>query len=158
MSAGHNPTLRALSPPARATVLDEQQRRQSWATWSIAVDGLWATTHPPQDWRLMQEGADGRAWRLAAGGHMTVIESVSREADGRRWHHVSVARRDRDPTWLELVAVKEAFIGSERYAYLVAPPRDRYVSLHQHCLHWFSCLDAPAGAVLPEFSAAGQSL
>jgi hypothetical protein len=112
----------------------------------------------PAGWRLIETRADGNAYRLASGGHMTLIESIAREADGRRWHHVSIARPDRDPTWAEALAAKEALIG-DREAYLVAPPRSRYVNLHPHALHWFSCLDAaPDGAVLPDFTRGSGSL
>jgi hypothetical protein len=108
---------------------------------------------PPKGFRLLRSGGDGAMYRTVAGGHLAVIESVARESDGRVWHHVSVSRRDRDPTWRELIEVKEAFIGSDREAYIVAPPRERYVNLVDHVLHWWYCLDAvPDGAVLPAFA------
>ena len=141
----------------RAAVRAEQERRRSDRTWQEWRHRLPAARQTPVGWKVIREGEDGCAYVLAAGRHATVIETVSVEDDGRVWHHVSTARRDRDPTWAELIAVKEAFIG-DRYAYLVAPPRRAYVNLHAHCLHWWSCLDVEAGAVLPEFSSGVGSI
>lgn len=147
-----------LPPDVASRVAASQAERQAGITWLFSVDGLHSTQHPPREWRLVQEGNDGRGWRLAAGDHATVIESVSRESDGKRWHHVSMARRDRDPSWAELRAVKEAFIG-DREAYIVLPPASRYVNRNPHCLHLFSCLDAqPDGAILPDFTRGTGSL
>jgi hypothetical protein len=140
--------------PEPRTLAGIAQERQAEASWAALRDRLPSAAGPPPGWRRIVAGADGAAYRLAAGGHLSVIESVCREADGRRWHHVSVARRDRDPTWAELLDVKRAFIGPDEEAYLVAPPEGRYVNLYRHCLHWWHCLDAPGGAVLPAFEGA----
>ena len=141
-----------------AAVRRVSAERHASGIWAEYRHRLPSAAGPPPGWRLVQRGADGAAYVLAAGRHMSVIESVAREADGRVWHHVSIGRKDRDPTWQELIAAKVAFVG-DRFAYLVAPPRRYYVSIHPHVLHWFSCLDAqPDGAVLPEFSAGTGSI
>jgi hypothetical protein len=103
--------------------------------------------HP--EWRLVQRGEDGAAYQHRS-RPMTMIWSVGREDDGRLWQHMSVSHRDRTPTWEELVAVKEWLMGTDTYAYQVAPPRGVCVNLHPNVLHLFRCLDGP---VLPEFSA-----
>jgi hypothetical protein len=134
-----------------------QRVRDAGLVWARFRDRLPTAAGPPAGWRLLQRGGDGAAYRLAAGGHMTVIESVAKEVDGRAWHHVSLARRDRDPTWRECIAVKEAFIGLDEEAYMVGPPAARYVNLGDHVLHWWHCLDVPEGAVLPDFSGVGPT-
>lgn len=131
--------------------------RQAGVVWASTYETLPSSLLQPQGWRLMQDGEDGRGWRSAFGGQATVIESVAREEDGRRWHHVSTARADRMPTWDEVRAIKEAFIG-DREAYIVFPPKARYVNLHRFCLHLWACLDAPEGAVLPDFASGTGSI
>lgn len=154
------PQVNLADPVARAALRAKTEAdalaRGSWATWEAQKHLLPATRAVPAGWKLVREGRDGRAF-LSAGRHMSVIESVAREDDGRVWHHVSMARRDRDPHWEELRAVKEAFIG-DREAYLVLPPRARYVNQHAHCLHLWSCLSAPDGVVLPDFAAFGRGV
>lgn len=157
---GAQHTAPPLTPERVAAIQSDvgalQRVRDAAAVWARYRDRLPSASSPaaaPPAWHLIQSGAGGAAYRLAAGGHMTVVESVCREADGRAWHHVSVGRRDRDPTWRELIAVKEAFIGPDEEAYLVGPPASRYVNLAGHVLHWWHCLDAPGGCVLPAFEA-----
>jgi hypothetical protein len=105
--------------------------------------------HP--DWRLAERGFDGEAYQHRR-SPLTLIWSVAIEADGRRWQHMSMAHRDRTPRWEELIAAKEWLMGGDCYAYQVAPPRAVYVNTNPNVLHLFRCLDAEAGAVLPEFS------
>jgi hypothetical protein len=102
----------------------------------------------PAGWRLKRDGLDGAAYEHRS--DLFVIFSGNREADGRRWLHLSASHRRRVPTWDELAAVKEAFLGPDRYAAIVFPPRDKWVDLHPYCLHLWSPLDG--GWVMPEFS------
>jgi len=105
----------------------------------------------PHNWRVVEEKGDGR--RYLRHDQLSVIISGRRPGDGRRWIHLSLARPDRLPNWTEVVAVKELFLGRERYAVQVIPPRDRYVNIHPYCLHLWSCED---GHPLPEFSIEGR--
>lgn len=71
-----------------------------------------------------------------------VIYSRSRSSvDGSEWHHVSLSRRDRIPTWDEVMKVKNEFLGEEVEAYKVLPKKADYVNLHKYCLHFFSRID-----------------
>ena len=86
----------------------------------------------------------------------SVIISCGRYGDGKRWLHVSVARRNRQvPTWELYVQVKELFIGLERTALQVLPPRSKWVSIHDGCLHLYHCLD---GDVTPDFTGGGETI
>jgi hypothetical protein len=79
---------------------------------------------------------------------LSLIVTACREADGHLWVHLSVAGRDRLPTWPELVAVRDWIVGAEAKAIQVVPPRSEYVNLHPFCLHLWVCLD---GDPLPDF-------
>lgn len=87
----------------------------------------------------------------------TVLYSESKQDDGRWWVHVSASRRDtKVPTWEQLVEAKDLFIGDAE-AYVVFPPRARYVNQTPGVLHVFACRDEPDG-VLPDFTRGTGSL
>lgn len=67
--------------------------------------------------------------------------------DGSVWRHLSVScsKPPRVPTWEELGAMKELFLGDEK-AVMVFPRKAEYVNDHPHVLHLFSGPDA-----LPDF-------
>jgi hypothetical protein len=117
--------------------------------------------HP--DWQLVERGVDGEAYRHRR-RPFTLIWSVAVQEDGEIWQHMSMAHRDRVPTWMELVEAKEWLMGTDTYAYQVAPPRRLYVNQNPNVLHLFrmvtgggAALDN-AGKVLPEFSDNGRTL
>ncbi|MCP4896872.1 MAG: hypothetical protein GY906_07840 [bacterium] len=68
------------------------------------------------------------------------------------WIHVSVSKREvgQLPTWTEMMYAKNQFIGDDIEAYMIAPPKSRYVSIHPSCLHWWACYSEPEG-LLPHF-------
>lgn len=96
--------------------------------WSRITSDSWEPEFYLQGWER----------RLAG---QTVILSQSRHRDGRRWVHLSMSTLTRPPTWKELVAAKEVFLGKETRAIQVCPPRSEYVNHHPFVLHLFSCLD-----------------
>ena len=101
----------------------------------------------PVGWRY---GNAGNVFMRADG--MSVILSVERCDDGKRWLHVSCARPDRLVDWGDLAAVKRLFIGDHRRALQVLPPASEHVNVHPHCLHLWACLD---GDGLPDFRREG---
>jgi hypothetical protein len=97
-------------------------------------------------WRLIEDGADGGAWRSIA---LRVIWSVATELDDRPWLHVSVSRPDRLPSYLDMKQVHAVFIG-DRFAYSVWAPPDEHVSIHDNCLHLWCPLEGERP--LPDFT------
>ena len=57
---------------------------------------------------------------------LRVLMSAGIEEDNRRWLHVSVSRPGRCPSWEDMDAVKRIFIGDQRVAYQVHPPRSEH--------------------------------
>lgn len=108
----------------------------------------------PRGWYIVQAGQDGALYSALL-ERICVIESLATELDGKRWHHVSVSRPDRMPSYEDLCFVKKHWIGEDRYAYQVFAPRTKHVNIHQYCLHLWSCLDGPA---LPDFTRGGNTL
>lgn len=106
----------------------------------------------PASWRVTREDGSGRA---ATQKGLAVIETLNREADGRRWHHVSLSRASRLPSYEDVLLVRRLFIGECAECYQVFPPAARHVNVHPYCLHLWRCLDAPAGVVLPDFRHSG---
>lgn len=87
---------------------------------------------------------------------LIVLASCARQLDGKAWLHVSVSRRNQEtPSWDAMSEVKDLFIGSDRTALQVMPPRTKHVNIHKACLHLWSCLD---GDVTPDFTAGGSTI
>jgi hypothetical protein len=90
-------------------------------------------------WKRIGTAAGNSGWLYEERSGLRVIASAEQHPDGKRWIHVSVSRQDRLPSWDELVAVKELFIGAEREAVQFLPPRSQWVNMHDNCLHiWHS--------------------
>lgn len=69
-----------------------------------------------------------------------VIASV-----GEGWDHVSVSRKDRCPSWEEMVFVKRSFFCDDEWAMELHPPKASNISVHPYCLH----LWRPIGTDIP---------
>lgn len=83
---------------------------------------------------------------------LSVIQSIAPKnyyGDGRTWLHASIAHPDRMPTYRELAELKRLFVGEDRRAIMVLPPKAEHVNIHEHCLHLYCCLD---DSLLPDFS------
>ena len=52
-----------------------------------------------------------------------------------------------------MALVKRDFVGEDRYAYSIWPPREQHVNIMPYCLHLWARMDELDGRVLPEFSA-----
>jgi hypothetical protein len=121
---------------------------------TLTVSGLDA----PRGWICEQRNRDEdgvvhfRVWRRTTGEAISVVESIYNRPDdnGRLWLHVSVSKPGgkKVPTWDDLQTLRRLFVGEDRECYLIFPPKDRYVNLH-NVLHLYCCLDAPRG-VLPQ--------
>lgn len=105
---------------------------------------------PPKGWRILQPWGFGYALQHREG--LRAIIDCSQKEDDRWWVHISLSRASRTPTHEDMVQAKRDFLG-DRYAYAVYPPTERYVNIHQHCLHLWALVDSKDGKVLPEFSA-----
>lgn len=82
-----------------------------------------------------------------------VLYSVSPEADGQAWIHVSLSRPNRMPSYEDLRITKEHLLGPGRVAYQVFPSADKHVNFHPYCLHlWSPCERDP----LPDFRTNGM--
>ena len=101
----------------------------------------------PKGWELLQPWGDGYA--VQKGGLRAIVD-CELKGDGNQWIHVSISRKNWCPSHDDMREAKAAFIG-ERYAYSVYPPSDKYVNIHQYCLHLWARLDGKPA--LPEFSA-----
>ena len=94
----------------------------------------------PFAWKKLGDfGEHGGQYRDLSG--LGVIVTAAVEEDGRPWLHVSFSRVDRIPSWEDVIAVKELFVGRDRLAVQVFPPRDEHVNLHPYCLHLWCCLE-----------------
>lgn len=114
--------------------------------WEIL--GRYVPEKLPPGWQSEQVGDDGASYRNRRTGQAVII-SVSREADGRRWVHVSTSFATRVPTYAELAEVKRLWIGDDRRAMQLFVERAKHVNLHPHTLHLWHCVD---GDGLPDFT------
>lgn len=132
-------------------VLDAQEERQS-----DAAEAIWLKIRPAltRAWKCMMDGADG-AWYVNKRQGLKVIMSVSEENDGKLWAHVSCSRKGRVPDYRDLCSVKNLFLGPERKALHIFPPRSEHVNIHPTCLHLWCCLEDDG---LPDFTAGTGSI
>lgn len=72
--------------------------------------------------------------------HGQVVQCIV--SDGLGWEHVSVSRRDRVPTWVEMDQVNRLFWGPDDCVVQFHPPESRYVNMHPFCLHLWRPLEA----------------
>ena len=130
----------AVQRAQREAVLPESE------AWEIL--GRYVPEKLPPGWQSEHVGDDGASYRNHRTGQVVII-SVSREADGRRWIHVSTSFATRVPTYAELAEVKRLWIGDDRRAMQLFVERARHVNLHPHTLHLWHCVD---GDGLPDFT------
>jgi len=109
----------------------------------------------PADWRPITEMGEfwNARWLKSADGLKVAFEVEFN--DGQLWIHVSFSRRYRDPSYFDMVRVKEVFFGHDRKAIMVLPKRDEHYNLHAHCLHLYSPLTKDP---LPDFRTHGGQL
>jgi len=75
---------------------------------------------------------------------LTVIYSRSigdKEDMSDQWHHISVSRCDRLPSWSELNKVKNDFLGEDVEAYQVITKKSDHVNVHSYCMHLWAPVD-----------------
>jgi hypothetical protein len=120
----------------------------------------WLPTVLPAAWLESREQwgpsrAYGRVYRKPGEG-LLVLLSCAEQDDRKRWLHLSVSRQDHKiPTWEQMSQIKRLFIGDERTALQVMPPKAKHVSIHPGVLHLWCCLD---GEVVPDFTAGGETI
>lgn len=107
----------------------------------------------PYDYLLVERGEDGCSYTRKDG--LKIIVSGAVEQDGRRWIHLSCSRKTRNPSWDDLVQIRDVFIGPHRSAYQVLAPKAKHVNIHPHCLHLWHC---PDEEILPDFTRGGSSI
>lgn len=128
-----------------------------WSGYVLSVMWAWFVVplfHLPPLQVACQMGKDGAMYRHLL-SEVTVIESVAKEQDHRRWLHVSLAHPRRLPTWEEVKMVKSIWIGDDKDAFQVLPRQSKYVNIHPFCLHLYHCLDA---IPLPDFTRGGKTI
>jgi hypothetical protein len=105
----------------------------------------------PSDWRRTDDYANA-CWYSSRDGLRVCVEVEAHETC--LWLHVSMSRRDRDPSYFDMKRIKDLFVGRNRKAVQVFPPDSEHYNYHTHCLHLWACL---AGDPLPDFrTAEGQ--
>lgn len=72
----------------------------------------------------------GANWGYFIVGKLHVIAS-----DGCGWDHVSVSRKDRCPTWDEMVQIKDLWFGEDETVVQYHPKESAYINICDTCLH-----------------------
>ena len=101
----------------------------------------------PRDWMFVSPyGPAGKMYQTIL-DDLAVIETFGTHK-GEEWYHLSVSRSNRIPSYEDLVKVKRDFIGADRKAIMILPPRSEHVNIHPFCLHLYYRRD---GDSLPDF-------
>lgn len=104
-------------------------------------------------WQFEEEHVASYLWRNFLTEQTAILSG--QVYDERRWLHLSIAGRGRMPTYRDLFAAKESFIGLDERAFQVFPPKAEHYNLHPYCLHLWS----PVGFnPLPDFTYGGRGI
>lgn len=90
----------------------------------------------------LNQGGDVGVWVTRRKGDLLVIVSMD---NTQRWGellHVSVSRPKQNPSWSEIVMIKQAFYGPDRDVMMVLPRNADWVNLHEHCFHMHEAPEA----------------
>lgn len=74
--------------------------------------------------------------------HRDRLLSAFRSRDNGRWH-LSVAHRDRIPTWFELGFARDCLVPADVWMVVPHPPRRFWVNVNPHVLHLWEVRDQP---------------
>lgn len=104
----------------------------------------------PPGWKRASQDPMIAAYMHAKRKLRVIVEVFHPRERGAQWIHVSYSHPKRTPNQDTTVLVKKLFIGENREAIAVFPPKSRYVNVHPHCLHLWSPLD-PRERSWPKF-------
>lgn len=81
------------------------------------------------------------AWTHKLSIGFNVLRSFAKTSDNQYWIHVSLSRPDRMPEYIDMVKVKEHFLGPMVEAYQVFPSKVDHINVHNYCLHLWAPVD-----------------
>lgn len=138
-----NPNNQA--PTARA----QREGVKYYAALRKRLPAYWQHTH--------KDPIGGGRW-LHKLTDISVIVSIDEEADGRIWLHFSIATPPKSPLpdWDMVKRARADFLGEDDYAYMVFPPKSKWVNQHPNALHLF--LPLSGDLPLPDFTRGGDSI
>ena len=83
----------------------------------------------------IQEGENIRNCHIwISDSNLKVFYSEDNTPKWRWLKHLSVSRKNRYPTWDEIVLVKEKFMGDINVA-MILPRKEDYINIHENCFH-----------------------
>jgi len=91
----------------------------------------------PKGWKKLRHSVPFQHAFSDPSGELIVITSPPIEypdAAGT-WGHISMSRKDQNPSYDDMCLVKRLFVGRRRSAIQVFPSEDEHVNIHPHCLH-----------------------
>ena len=107
------------------------------------------------NWLLVESREDGYAYRHHYTEKLTCIISDAKELDNKIWRHISLAHRNRLPTYDEIFHAKIVFAGEDTFGIMPFVPIKKHINIHKNCLHiWIPHDHNP----LPDFSRGSGSI
>ena len=104
------------------------------------------------DWRVGSFGPQGA---FADKGVRRIIITDAEMPDGVEWRHASISRKDKMPTYDDLVLLYEvAYPGG--YAYQCFVPPSEHINIHPRALHLWGRADG--SRALHDFTEGGTSI
>jgi len=107
----------------------------------------------PASWQKLDQYSNAGWFRQGNAGLAVCFEVE--QVDGDLWIHISLSLRAQMPSYEDLATVKAVFLGPDRKAILVLPPKGEHYNLHPFCLHLYSPITRDP---LPDFRAAEGQL
>lgn len=110
----------------------------------------------PAEWKAVDPlipGFEGYAFRRIDGLVCVISVEHQEDAPGDKWLHVSLSRSNRIPSYEDVCEVKNIFIGIDKTALQIFPPKDQHVNHHPFALHLWCCLSKD---IVPDFRREGS--
>jgi len=137
------------------TSLVPEISEEEWVKWNLMTEMLARQVILPPSWSESPPFDLGhpchgiKCFRRNDG--LNVLFSYF-DMDGKPWLHVSMSRHKRIPSYEDMLAVKNIFVGNDRQAIQVFPRTEKHLNINEYVLHLWCGLE---GDGLPDFGRYG---
>ena len=99
------------------------------------------------NWIEKEQKVDGISYLSSCKSFSAILSEEIHS--GLKWLHLSISSKFKKIDFDFMRNAKDRFIGKDKYAFMIFPPKDKHVNIYPNCYHVFHCVDRHP---FPEFS------